>query len=178
LVDTAVWDLAGATFETRRELTAYCERWATAMIEPAAYGLSGGWRKLGTTLRELEMLSDLALEAHSGRLRMPLDELQNAGTEPQAVALHPWPSALASLVRDRHEALRAVLAKSIVDVRESEQPEARGLLVWAALAWQHSWRAQRALPNAIPTRRRDALGDAWRAWRSARRAMAGKFRLG
>ncbi|MGH8210348.1 MAG: squalene/phytoene synthase family protein, partial [Steroidobacteraceae bacterium] len=35
-VDTAVWDLAGATFETRQELTAYCERWAAAMLEPVA----------------------------------------------------------------------------------------------------------------------------------------------
>src|SRR5512140_3459989 len=34
VVDVAVWDLAGATFETRRELTAYCERWAAAMVEP------------------------------------------------------------------------------------------------------------------------------------------------
>src|SRR5882724_3097231 len=34
LVDLAVWDLAGATFETRRELTAYCERWSAAMIGP------------------------------------------------------------------------------------------------------------------------------------------------
>ena len=32
-LDAAVWDLAGATFETRKELTAYCERWAAAMFE-------------------------------------------------------------------------------------------------------------------------------------------------
>jgi len=38
-VDTAVWDLAGATFETRKELTAYCERWAMAMFGTAALGL-------------------------------------------------------------------------------------------------------------------------------------------
>src|SRR5256885_10605281 len=34
LIDTALWDLAGATFDTRRELTAYCERWSAALIEP------------------------------------------------------------------------------------------------------------------------------------------------
>src|SRR5690348_8391666 len=33
-VDTTVWDLARATFETRKELSAYCERWAAAMFEP------------------------------------------------------------------------------------------------------------------------------------------------
>src|SRR3954454_8230391 len=34
IVDVAIWDLASATFETRRELDAYCQRWAVAMIEP------------------------------------------------------------------------------------------------------------------------------------------------
>src|SRR5438876_7231596 len=34
IVDVATWDLASATFETRRELEAYCHRWAAAMIEP------------------------------------------------------------------------------------------------------------------------------------------------
>ncbi|HYP64841.1 MAG TPA: squalene/phytoene synthase family protein, partial [Steroidobacteraceae bacterium] len=33
-VDTAVWDLSCATFDTRRELTGYCERWSAAMIAP------------------------------------------------------------------------------------------------------------------------------------------------
>jgi len=36
LVDTAMWDLAAATFDTRRELTAYCERWSVALVEPLA----------------------------------------------------------------------------------------------------------------------------------------------
>src|SRR5215469_611777 len=35
-VDTAVWDLAAATFESRRELTAYCERWSAALLQPLA----------------------------------------------------------------------------------------------------------------------------------------------
>ena len=41
-VDTAVWDLAGATFETRKELTAYCDRWAAAMFETAAGQVAAG----------------------------------------------------------------------------------------------------------------------------------------
>ncbi len=31
-VDVATWDLAGATFETQREVTAYCDRWSAAMF--------------------------------------------------------------------------------------------------------------------------------------------------
>src|SRR6266481_5497326 len=80
LVDVAVWDLAGATFETRRELTAYCERWSAAVIEPAAThalavlpASTHRWRALGAALREIEMLWELAPEARSGRLRVPLD---------------------------------------------------------------------------------------------------------
>jgi phytoene/squalene synthetase len=63
-VDTAIWDLAGATFESRKELTAYCERWATAMIGPlvpASIAPPGNasapqlpdWRGVGTALREI-----------------------------------------------------------------------------------------------------------------------------
>src|SRR5262249_38254650 len=66
LVDAATWDLATATFETRRELTAYCERWATAMIVPAAaHAVPGSesWLALGASMRELEMLAQLAPEA-------------------------------------------------------------------------------------------------------------------
>src|SRR6266436_3113648 len=48
VVDVAIWDLASATFETRRELAAYCERWATAMIEPIA---GTAWEDVDTGLR-------------------------------------------------------------------------------------------------------------------------------
>src|SRR5215472_8962965 len=60
LVDTAAWDLAAATFETRRELTGYCERWAEAIVVPlarfAAPEVDGGAaRALGAALREGEL---------------------------------------------------------------------------------------------------------------------------
>src|SRR5207248_2303052 len=60
LVDTAVWDLAAATFGTRRELEGYCERWSAAMIEPAvqlaAPAAAEPARALGRSLREIELL--------------------------------------------------------------------------------------------------------------------------
>ena len=37
LADAATWDLAGATFETRRELEAYSARWSAALIAPLAF---------------------------------------------------------------------------------------------------------------------------------------------
>ena len=272
-VDTAVWDLASATFDTRKELTEYCERWAAAMFETAAAwvvagatpppsvaasgvppphgtaasgvipastaaasgaqateslhvapakvtipsaangGLqleeaahatraieaarmmgtsdsSGGsvavtsparavsrWRALGAAVREVELLADLAREAHLGRVRVPLDELERAGVEVSSLAKPPWPASLATLLRERHEALREIIGESVAALGREEQAGYRGLLVWAALAWRQSVRAQRALPGIISPRRYHALADGWQAWRAARRAAAGKLRL-
>jgi len=202
-VDTAVWDLAGATFETRKELTAYCERWAAAMFETAAGqvvsagpgelgavapsrvpGAASGepgavahWRALGAAAREIELLADLAREAHTGRVRVPLDELDRAGVVVSSLAKPPWPAPLAALMRARHEALRATIGASVGTLGREEQSNYRGLLVWAALACRQSARAQRALPGIISPRRYHALADGWQAWRAARRAAAGKLRL-
>jgi 15-cis-phytoene synthase len=186
-VDTAVWDLAGATFETRKELTAYCERWASAMFDPAAGGATAvahdteaglRWRTLGAAVREVELLSNLAGESHGGRLRIPLDELERAGVDVKTLAKAPWPAPLANLLRERHQTLRATIASNVALVGSDEQPSSRGLLAWAGLAWRHSLRAERALPNDAQPRRYHALTDGWHAWRAARRATAGTFRLG
>jgi len=186
-VDTAVWDLAGATFETRKELTAYCERWAAAMFETAAgQVVSSGpgeleavarWRALGAAVREIELLADLTREAHTGRVRVPLDELDRAGVVVSSLAKPPWPAPLAALLRARHEALRATIGESVGALGREEQVNYRGLLVWAALACRQSARAQRALPGIISPRRYHALAHGWQAWRAARRAAAGKLRL-
>jgi phytoene/squalene synthetase len=203
-VDTAVWDLASATFETRKELTAYCERWAAAMFETAAppgpaagvadaasvagaAGMAGGAggepskaarvRALGAAVRELEMLENLALEAHAGRLRVPLDELERAGVDVHDLPKSPWPAALGTVLSQRHEVLRAIIRDGIGIFGREEQPGLRGLLAWSALAWRQSTRAQRALPGTIQPRRYDALAEGWQAWRAARRATAGKLRL-
>jgi phytoene synthase len=186
LVDTAVWDLAGATFENRKELTAYCERWGVAMFEPGAVcsanvaGSDPGLlrlRALGAAVREVELLAGLAREAQDGRLRVPLDELEQAGVDVSSLAKAPWPAALVNLLRQRHESLRATISKSVSQFAGDEQASIRGLLVWAELAWRLSWRAQRSLPNVILPRRYHALADGWHAWRAAHRASAGRLRL-
>jgi phytoene/squalene synthetase len=183
-----VWDLAGATFETRRELTAYCERWSAAMIEPFAPQEAAGttapsdtqvtnWSSLGAAMREIEMLSHLAREAHYGRLRVPLDELESAKADPGALAKPPWPAAVVELLRARHESLRDQIARALGEVDRVQQPGLRGLLVWAALSRRSSQRTERALPDRLHLGRFDAVTDAWFAWRIARRATIGRFRL-
>ena len=186
LVDVAVWDLAGATFESRRELTAYCERWSAAMIEPLAPRKTAGasvtpdtrvanWSTLGAAMREIEMLSELAREARFGRLRVPLDELEGANADPGVLAKPPWPVAVVKLLRARHASLREEIARALGEVDRLQQPELRGLLVWAALARRSSQRTERALPDRLHLGRFDAVADAWFAWRMARRATIGRF---
>lgn len=174
LVDAAVWDLAGATFERREELAAYCRRWAAAMLEPLGVP---GWAELGTALREIELLGDLARDARAGRLRMPLDELEQAGIAPAALAAPPWPPSLAELLRARHRELRRQLSAAVAALSPQDQRSARGLLVWTALAWRASARAQRALPHAPAESIASAAAANWRAWRAARAAAAGRLRL-
>ncbi len=183
LVDTARWDLAGATFETREEIEGYCERWASAVVETATSCVTIGDRQhlgvlgqaLGKVLREMELLSALDHEAQSGRLRLPLQELEQANIDPASLAKPPWSDALSHLVRERHRALRAQLASSAGSLPAAVQPQLSGLLVWATLASQQSRRAERALPNALPPRHTVAFADAWSGWRAARHALKGSY---
>jgi phytoene/squalene synthetase len=177
-----VWDLAAATFETRRELTGYCERWAEAIAVPlvrfAAPEVDGAaGRALGAAMRESELLAHLARDARAGRLRLPLDELAAAQLDPACLARPPWPAALAALVGARHQALRTELAAAVARLPRSAQPALRPLLVWAALASAASRRAERRLPGAHSEREDHGLLDGWRAWRAARQASGGRFGL-
>lgn len=181
LVDTATWDLAAATFERRAGLTAYCRRWAAAMIGPVSWSTGASaaddWTGFGAALRELELLDHLVQDARSGRLRLPLDELERAAVAPQALAAPPWPPELVAIVRERHRAVRQQLATAVASLVPQAQQSARGLLVWAALAWQASLRAERALPGASVGSITSAATANWRAWRAARAAAAGRLRL-
>jgi phytoene synthase len=183
LIDTATWDLARATFQTRGELRAYCERWAQALFEPAAAhalaqsSVPASWRVPGAALREIELLASLAHEAHSGRLRWPLDELDSVGAHAEALAVPPWPLELVAQLRSRHEALRSELATAVADLKPDLQPSLRGLIAWVSLAVRLSRLAQEALPRALPASRRHALAESWIAWRAARAAQNRRYRV-
>lgn len=182
LVDAAVWDLAAATFETRRELTGYGERWADAIAVPLGqFGApeldAAPLRALGAALREAEMLAHLAPDARAGRLRLPLDELAAAHVDPAHLAEPPWPPGLVALLSERHQALRGQLSAAVLALPRAAQPALRALLVWAALARAASQRLARRLPQARLGGDDHGVLDGWRAWRAARGAGAGQFRL-
>ena len=106
-------------------------------------------------------------------------------TEPEDVCLGVIAMATARTVRIRlvdafpGDWVRGhtVKIEMLSDVDRAQQPGLRGLLVWAALARRSSQRTERALPDRLPVRRFDAVADAWFAWRIARRATIGRFRL-
>ncbi|HEY1873290.1 MAG TPA: squalene/phytoene synthase family protein [Steroidobacteraceae bacterium] len=181
-VDTAVWDLSCATFETRRELTGYCERWSAAMIAPlVSLALpdvpTAQARALGVSLRETELLLALAADARSGRLRLPLDELERAHLTPESLAQPPWPPALAELLRHRHQELRASLDAALDALPPAARPALRGLIVWATLASTALVRAEQRLPRESTARDHHAPLDGWRAWRVARRVTRGRVSI-
>jgi 15-cis-phytoene synthase len=176
LLDTTVWDLASAPFGTRAEVAGYCERWASAMSLHVAEA-KGTPGKIMAAVREIELLVDLHLEAHAGRLRLPLDELEREGVDPEALAKPPWPAKLSALLEQRHRALREALASSAAMLSGEEQTAMRGLLVWAGLAARRSKRVVQALPGAFPAGGAANLGEAWSAWRLARAASKGQLRI-
>jgi 15-cis-phytoene synthase len=185
LVDAAVWDLAAATFASRAELSTYCEHWASAVTRIAAEAavtdgvprVAAGQfgRSLGIALREIELTANLATDARSGRLRVPLDELEQAGVAPDMLARPPWPSALGALLGTRLRELRTELAASIAALPAESQPSLRGLIVWAALARRQAERLEQALPQPASIGRGARAADAWLAWRVARRAERAAF---
>jgi 15-cis-phytoene synthase len=177
LTGIAAWDLAGATFESRRELREYCARWSAALIEPLAVRAQPAAARqvhcLGCALHELELLVTLGSDAREGRLRLPLDELADAGVDPAELATPGCGAALARLLIERHRELRAALRTSIDALAPPLQSQLRGVIVWAALASQRSLRAQSQLPHSLLVR--DArFTDGWHAWRAARSAQAGR----
>jgi 15-cis-phytoene synthase len=182
LVDLATWDLAAATFESRRELEAYTGRWSAALVGPLAQlALPAPAHPralaLGSRLHELELLNALGADARAGRLRLPLAELAAAPVAPEALTQQPWGAPLTALVRAQHEQARAGLAHALAALAPAEQAALAGLLVWAVLASAHSQRLVAALPYARRPGDHHAALDGWRAWRAARRAARGRLRL-
>lgn len=178
-VDTAVWDLAAATFESRRELTAYCERWSGALLQPLArlaapQAAAGEIGMLGVSLRESELLLTLAADARRGRLRLPLDELALAGVAPELLAQPPWTPPLAGILRERYRTVHETLTRNVELLSPAMRGALTGIIVWAALAARHCERAAHRLPQAPLSRDPHTLSDGWRAWRTARRAASGR----
>jgi 15-cis-phytoene synthase len=178
LVDLASWDLARATFASRRELTGYCERWSAALLLPLAWAAlpsaaPADTLAFGAALRELELLLALSAEARAGRVRLALDELDAAAIAPAQLTAATADAPLARLIGEAHgRARRALLAANFAP---EAQPALRACLVWAGLSVRYSHRAQAALPELAGAGDHQRPLDGLIAWRIARRAARGRF---
>jgi phytoene synthase len=171
--DVATWDLAAATFESRRELTAYCERWSAAMIgtwtqTAAPTADPGTLRTIGRLLHESELLLQLPAAARAGRVRLPLDELERAHATAAELAHPPWNEDLSQLLRARYGELRDALDSQTASFSGNERGALRGLVVWTRVVAAQAQRARSRLPHAPTPGGGQALVDAFRAWRAAR----------
>ncbi len=102
LTSAADLDLARFTYQSWRELDAYCFRSAGA-LQVLIAGLLADGRSLseperqfacglGTALRQAEILRDLSVDVPRGRLYAPLDALAAAGIDPESMG-HPAAAA-------------------------------------------------------------------------------------
>jgi 15-cis-phytoene synthase len=107
-------DLARMTYSTQQELEAYCYRAAGALQTLAAAALAGSRplsdaerefaRRLGSALRQTEILRDFSIDLARGRLYLPLDAAEAAGIDPGDIraatpdslrrAIDPWRARL------------------------------------------------------------------------------------
>lgn len=177
LVDLATWDLASATFGSRRELHGYCQRWSAAFIVPLARAAlpagPEGALAFGAALKELELLLDLGPDARAGRVRLPLDELEAAAIAPAELAGPAAGPALSALIGAAHASARGALAAATF--APQEQPTQRALLVWGRMSGRLSQRAQDALPRLAHPGDHQRPLDGITAWRIARRADRGRL---
>ena len=177
LVAAADMDLARMTYNNAQELRAYCARSAGALMETIASQLapntidaatSSVINRLGTGIREVEIVRDLRQDAHEGRVYLPVEEMDRLNIRQQDLdrpqTSEPVRAALESIKRDSLENLTKP------DIQPAELHDAlRPIWVLAAL---HRRLIERiAKQNYDVGAERIDLGPIekpWVAWRAAR----------
>ena len=176
LVAAADMDLARMTYNNVQELRAYCARSAGALMETIASQLapntidaatSSVINRLGTGIREVEIVRDLRQDAHEGRVYLPVEEMDRLNIRQQDLdrpqTSEPVRAALESIKRDSLENLTKP------DIQPAELHDAlRPIWVLAAL---HRRLIERiATHNYTVGAERIDLGPIekpWVAWRAA-----------
>lgn len=168
-------DLARLTYLTWQELEAYLYRSAGALQTLIAATLAGDReltaterdfaRRLGSAVRQAELLRDLERDLARGRLYAPLQALEAAGIDPPALSQHPGRLTSSDLAREWRGKVRAELdALPLVLADAGQRSAQRHGLVLAAL---HARRLERDAAAITGRAELAPLPRLWTAWRIA-----------
>ena len=170
-------ELARLTYLTWQELEAYLYRSAGALQTLIAATLAGDReltaterdfaRRLGSAVRQAELLHDLERDLARGRLYAPLQALEAAGIDPPALSQHPGRLTASDFAREWRGKVRAELDALPLVLADPEQRSAqRHGLVLAAL---HARRLERDAAAITGRAELAPLPRLWTAWRVAMR---------
>ena len=169
-------DLARMTYANRQELEAYCFRARGALQTLIAASLAGSRplsererefaRRLGSALRQSEILRTLPTQLLRGHLYAPLDELQSAGID--ADRLTPVDTGPhSSFLQAWRERLLHNLGALADVLNPQERAAQRAGLVLAALHRQQLQWMGRQPPSQWQSVGVPPLRSLWMAWRTA-----------
>jgi phytoene synthase len=169
-------DLARLTYASWQELEAYAFRCSGSLQTLMAAALAGPReltaaerdfaRRLGSALRQTEMLRDRVIDIERGRLYLPLDVLEAAGIVPTDLrsATH---AAMSRVVSDWRARVGQSLSSLPASLSPSERSTQRPGLVMAAL---HQRLLERVDADAQSPRQRADVSPwarLWTAWTTA-----------
>lgn len=124
-------------------------------------------RRLGTLVTEVEWLRDLRGDIAAGRLRLPLDALEQHGLAPDALLAEPMPDGLRTLLGERKARLAGEL-QALPDLLATDARSAqRQGLVLAALHARLLERVDHRTAIARTRAEVPAWTRFWTAWRTA-----------
>ena len=124
-------------------------------------------RRLGEAVAGVESLRDLRTEAAAGRLRLPLDQLEQAGVDPARLLDDPAPTGLTAVLQREKVRLQRQLDSLETVLSRDERSAQRQGLVLAAL---HSRLLDRIDTTRGASRARAEVppwSKLWTAWRTA-----------